>query len=60
MIIYVYNEKKCMLSIIIIKSKSICILEAFNGQEAYEIMRNPNNNVKIVIMDLNMPVMGGK
>ncbi|MBT5491925.1 response regulator [bacterium] len=38
---------------------NINILEASNGQEAFNILKNPEINVNLLFLDLEMPVLNG-
>ena len=35
------------------------ILEAFNGKEAIEVYRSNMNSIRLILMDINMPVLDG-
>ena len=47
-------------SITILKKNGYDILRARNGREALELYRKNQEKIKIVITDLDMPVMGGE
>ena len=38
---------------------NIKVIEANDGQEAINILNNPANNIDLILLDLNMPGMGG-
>ena len=53
-------NRKIIISIL--KNKKLKILEAFNGQHAVDIIKDVDragSKIKVVIMDLNMPIMDG-
>jgi len=43
----------------LLASTRIKIIRVANGMQAVEILKNPENKIDIVLMDLNMPVMNG-
>ncbi len=45
---------------IMVKSKGIEVLFADNGEEAIEVYKNNTYAIKLVILDLSMPVMSGQ
>ncbi|MEG1549387.1 MAG: EAL domain-containing protein [Ruthenibacterium sp.] len=40
--------------------KDFLFLEAENGAEAIEILQNKSNQIDLILLDINMPVMNGK
>ena len=53
-------NRKIVISIL--KNKKLKILEAWNGQNAVDIVKDADrvgSKIKVVIMDLNMPIMDG-
>ena len=53
-------NRKIVISIL--KNKNLKILEAWNGQNAVDIVKDADrvgSKIKVVIMDLNMPIMDG-
>jgi len=43
----------------ILEGTNITILTAGNGQEAVDMVKDTNNNIDLILMDIKMPIMDG-